>query len=220
MSEILLRTTSFSQRAEPSPLWFGCCPKRRMGRGTTRISRVRCDKAKRGWASRVARVARRNGAPYGRGDGGESDPPFFPAGAPRAREKVSAKVSALCPPFGEVALTTVIPGGKASSASASSGASTSAPGCAPSSMKPSKNRRPQMARGREGQGWRMLTTQYLRSEPRGILPPRSTVSEAESRGLQHRKTCPPTSRKVQWIPVQIEGYNEGITTGRTTLSLL
>ncbi len=91
----------------------GDFPKRCTRRGTTRISRVRCDKAKRGWASRVARVARRNGAPHGRGDGGESDPPFFAAGAPRAREKVSAKVSALCPPFGEVALTTVIPGGKA-----------------------------------------------------------------------------------------------------------
>ncbi len=58
-------------------------------------------------------LARRNGAPHERGAGGESDPPFFPAGAPRAREKVSAKVSALCPPFGEVALSTVIPGGKA-----------------------------------------------------------------------------------------------------------
>ncbi len=82
---------------------------------------------------------------------------------------------------------------KVSSASASSGTSTSAPGCAPSSMKPSKNRRPQMARDREGQGWRMLTTRNLRSEPRGSLPPRSTVSDEESRGLQHRKTCPPTS---------------------------
>ena len=55
-------------------------------------------------------LARRNGAPHERGAGGESDPPFFPAGAPRAREKVSA----LCPPFGEVALSTVIPEGRES----------------------------------------------------------------------------------------------------------
>ena len=39
--------------------------------------------------------------------------------------------------------------GNGSSASAPSGTSTSAPGCAPSSTRPSKNRRPQMARGRE-----------------------------------------------------------------------
>ena len=35
------------------------------------------------------------------------------AGAARARTKVAAKLAALCPPCGEVALTTVIPGGKA-----------------------------------------------------------------------------------------------------------
>lgn len=40
----------------------------------------------------------------------------------------------------------------ASSASAPRGTSTSAPGCASSLMRPSKNSRPQMARGREGQG--------------------------------------------------------------------
>ena len=58
-------------------------------------------------------LAWRNGAPHERGAGGESDPPFLAAGAARGRAKVAAKVAALCPPCGEVALTTVIPGGKA-----------------------------------------------------------------------------------------------------------
>ncbi len=46
-------TTPLSQRAEPSPLWLRILPKRRIRRGTTRISRVRCGKAKRDCASRV-----------------------------------------------------------------------------------------------------------------------------------------------------------------------
>ena len=46
-------TTLFSQRAEPSPLSFGTFPKRRMGRGITRNSRVPCEKAERGGAPRV-----------------------------------------------------------------------------------------------------------------------------------------------------------------------
>ena len=46
-------TTPFSQRAEPSPLWFGNSPKRRIRRGTIRISPVRCEKGKRGCAARV-----------------------------------------------------------------------------------------------------------------------------------------------------------------------
>ena len=50
---LLTTTTPFSQRARPSPLWSGTFPKRRMGRGIIRISNVRCDKAKRGGASRV-----------------------------------------------------------------------------------------------------------------------------------------------------------------------
>ena len=58
-------------------------------------------------------LAWRNGVPHERGAGGESDPHFFGAGAPRGRTKVAAKVAALCPPCGEVALSTVIPGGKA-----------------------------------------------------------------------------------------------------------
>ena len=47
-----------------------------------------------------------------------------------------------------------------SSSSAPGGASTSASGCALSSMRPSKNSRPQRERRREGQVWRMLTTRY------------------------------------------------------------
>ena len=94
-------------------MWLETFPKRRTGRGTTRISRVPCDKAKRGCASRVPLPARRNGVPCEGGAGGESDPPFFAAGTPRGRAKVSAKVSALWPPLQGVALSTVIPGGKA-----------------------------------------------------------------------------------------------------------
>ena len=50
---LLTTTTLFSQRAETSPLSFGTLPKRRIRRGTTRISRVRFENAKRGSASRV-----------------------------------------------------------------------------------------------------------------------------------------------------------------------
>ena len=109
MAAILLRKTPLSQRAEPSPVWCGTFPKRRIRHGTTRIPRVGCGKAKRGCASRVPPLARRNGAPHERGAGGESDPTLLTAGAARGRTKVAA----LCPPCGEVALTTVIPGGKA-----------------------------------------------------------------------------------------------------------
>ena len=55
MAAILLRTTPLSQRAEPSPLWYGTFPKHRIRRGTTGISLVRYGKAKRGCASRVPR---------------------------------------------------------------------------------------------------------------------------------------------------------------------
>ena len=54
MEAILLRTTPFSQRAEPSPLWLETFTKRRIGRGTTRIFRLRCGQGKRGCASRVS----------------------------------------------------------------------------------------------------------------------------------------------------------------------
>ena len=112
MAAILLPTTPFSQRAKPTPLWWRTSLKRCTRRGTTRISRVRCGKATRRCASCVPPLARRNGAPHERGAGGESDPPFLAAGAPRGRAKVAAKVAALCPPCGEVALTTVIPAGR------------------------------------------------------------------------------------------------------------
>ena len=44
-------------------------------------------------------LVRRNGAPHERGVGGESDPPFFAAGAARGRAKVAVPVAALCPPL-------------------------------------------------------------------------------------------------------------------------
>ena len=49
----LTTTTLHSQRWEPSPLWFGIFPKRRIRRETTSIFRVQCEKAMRGCASRV-----------------------------------------------------------------------------------------------------------------------------------------------------------------------
>ena len=50
---LLTTTTLLSQRAGHSPLWLETFTKRRIRRGTTRIFVVRCDKAKRGCASRV-----------------------------------------------------------------------------------------------------------------------------------------------------------------------
>ena len=77
--------TPFSQRAVGSPLWSETFTKRRTGRGTARISRLRCETAMRGFASRGPPLARRNGAPHGRAAGGESDPGFLTAGAPSGR---------------------------------------------------------------------------------------------------------------------------------------
>ena len=63
-------TTLLSQRAEHSPLWLETFTKRRMGRGITGISRVLSETAKRGGASRLPPLARRDGAPHERGAGG------------------------------------------------------------------------------------------------------------------------------------------------------
>jgi len=56
-------------------------------------------------------LARRNGAPHGRGEGGESDPQLLGAGAPPGRVKGDRANDTLTLPFLGVALTTVIPGG-------------------------------------------------------------------------------------------------------------
>ena len=58
-------------------------------------------------------LARRNGAPYGRDAGGESDPLIFGAGAPREEGKVDRPLATFPLASPGVALTTVIPGGKA-----------------------------------------------------------------------------------------------------------
>ena len=107
-------TTPFSQRAEPSPLWSRACPKRRIRRGTTRNSRIRCEEAKRGCASRVPLLARRNGAPHGRGAGGESDPTFRPLVRHGEGQRGTGVGTPFAPTRGEVALTTVIPSGRPS----------------------------------------------------------------------------------------------------------
>ena len=104
METILLPTTPFSQRAKPSPLWFGTFPKRRIRRGTTRISRVGCEKAKRGCASRVplspGETARRT-----RGVLVERATPPFSAlvrhkGGARVEARVETRAAPFCPPFG------------------------------------------------------------------------------------------------------------------------
>ena len=66
--------------------------------------------AKRGGASRVPASP---GAPHEGGDGGESDPLVFGAGAPREEGKVARPLATFPLPSPGVALTTVIPGGKA-----------------------------------------------------------------------------------------------------------
>ena len=77
--------TLFSQRAEPSPLWSETSPKRCVRHRTTEISRVLCDKVKRGCGLPVP-LGQRNGAPQ-RGDAGGGSS-FFAAGAARARAMV------------------------------------------------------------------------------------------------------------------------------------
>ena len=70
----------------PSLLWSGPCLESLIGGGLARIPRVGCDQAKRGCASRVHASP---GAPYGREEGGESDPPIFGADAPSEQVKWS-----------------------------------------------------------------------------------------------------------------------------------
>ena len=100
-----------------------------------------------------------------------------------------------------------------SSSSAPSGTSTSAPGCAPSSMRPSKNSRPQLAQRPRRASLEHAHNPIPPIRSTGSLPPRSTVPEDESLGSNDCMTCPPTSRMVQWIPVQLEGYNKGMEAG-------
>ena len=57
--------------------------------------------------------ARRGGLAQGRGAGGGSDPLVFAAGAPRGRGKWPSLKATIYPPLSGVALTTVIPRGKA-----------------------------------------------------------------------------------------------------------
>ena len=113
MAAILLGTTPVSQRAAPSPLWCGTFPKRRTRRGTTRISRVGCGKAKRSCASRVplppdATARRTRGVLVVR-----ATPPFWSLVRHGGGQRWRPRWPPFAPPCGEVALTTVIPGGKA-----------------------------------------------------------------------------------------------------------
>ena len=187
-------TTLFSQRATPRRCGFGIFQKRRIRRGTTRISRVRCDKARRGYDSRVppspGAVARRTRGVLVEGAtprflalvrhrGGVSGPPFGPP---------------LTPPLGGVAPYTVIPAGR------------------PSSRLRSRQRKTadhKWPSGRERQAWGC--TQPDSSDPQhGQL---ATPLDGLGLRVDTRLTCPPTSWIVQWIPVRLEGFNEGMEAG-------
>ena len=74
-----------------------------------------------------------------------------------------------------------------SSSSAPSGTSTSGPGCAPSSMRPSKNSRPQMAQRPRRASLEDAHDPISPIRSTGSLPPRSTVPEEESPGSNDRK---------------------------------
>ena len=83
-----------------------------------------------------------------------------------------------------------------------------------SAKKPTaKNSRPQMALRPRGASREDAHNPISPIRSTGRLPPRSTVPDEETPGSNHRKTGPPTSWMVQWIPFQKEGYNEGTETG-------
>ena len=108
---ILTTTTLISQRAEPTPLWSGLSRNAASDAGRHGFLATVAEKRSEA-APRVSPLARRNGAPHERGAGGESDPPFWAAGAARGRVKGDRENDTLFPPCGEVALTIVIPAGR------------------------------------------------------------------------------------------------------------
>jgi len=71
-----------------------------------------------------------------------------------------------------------------------------------------------------GQGWSMLTSRYLRSAARAAYHLARRSRRKSLRGRTNARLGPPTSRTVQWIPVQIEGYDGGIEAGCYEVSLL
>ena len=105
-------TTLLSERARASPLWFGTFPKRRIRRGITRISRVPCEKAMRGFASRVPASHGASARRAGGGGSGGSDPPFLTAGAAPASVHRRTRWRTVNTPLGGVAPSTVIPAGR------------------------------------------------------------------------------------------------------------
>ena len=108
---LLTTTTLLSQRAEHSRLWLETFPKHLIRRGTTRIFRVLCDKAKRGCASRVppspGAAARRTRGVLVVG----ATPLFWPLMRHGAGAGYSCLYSSFSLPLG-VAPTTVIPAGR------------------------------------------------------------------------------------------------------------
>ena len=111
-TSLFSRTTLLSQRAEPSPLWWGTSPKHRIRRGTTRISLVGCGKAKRGCASRIPPspdpTARRTRRVLVEG----ATPLFWPLVRHRRGVAGARHSSPFPPPLFGVAPSTVIPAGR------------------------------------------------------------------------------------------------------------
>ena len=83
----------------PFPLWLRTFPERPIGRGITRISRPQCDKAKRGYASRVPSPSGALLAAHEKAAGGGSDPVFWRWCATGQGEVVHAKIHHLPSPF-------------------------------------------------------------------------------------------------------------------------
>ena len=103
---------SFSEGGAPSPVWFGTFAKRRTGRGATPIFPPALRNSDARLCLARPPLARRNGAPHESGAGGESAPTLLAAGAAWGSAKGDRGWDTLCPPCGEVALTTVIPAGR------------------------------------------------------------------------------------------------------------
>ena len=101
------------QRAKFSPLWSRVCLQTRIGHGLARIAQILCGEARCGAGPARPPVARRVVAPHGRGGWWRERPPDFRRWCATGQgEMVHAKIHHLPSPSG-VALSTVIPCGKA-----------------------------------------------------------------------------------------------------------
>ena len=92
-----------------------------------------------------------------------------------------------------------------SSAFIPSGTSTSASGCSPSSTRPSKNSRPEMAKRPRRASLEHAHNPISPIGSGGSLPPHSTVPEEESPGSNDRKTFRRNRSAKPWSPSAVRG---------------